>query len=412
VNAASFQASIAAAVLFCLAPGPMPAVPPQGGAAVGDEAVAWAWLARDDGPAARVTMTARVLPGAAEEASAVEAGNPGTRIPAEAVPEWRRAVRSAASWLEAAHPGTLGKGRRVDVGLDVAGSGDAAVHLRDVPQAALALALALDALAGGRARDPGVAVTGGLEVPAGEPGFRLAPAPGIGRKVREARGQLRALVVPAGNREDLADVLVGEGTRPWLGVQVFVAEDVEGAERITRAPDEREGFLNEAMRLFDEVRTLAGGDPVDERFRQRELYERLRRIVEMEPGHVSARMLLAVADGRVPARFSLGGSLRVLEAGGRALELEDRDALTAAEFALRKERPRLAEEVQPTWDALHARVEIRKRMADARARGNPSALADLRSRLREAEQRHARNAAFLDALPEVREARARLALEP
>jgi len=365
-------------------------------------AAATAWLVTDRSPdgisrVGGVTVSATALPGVEGAPTKVEPGEGTT---------WREAVAAAAGWVQRFHPEEWGTGRRIriDVG--------SPVQALDAPQAALAMVMALQGLVTGEDRDAAVGLTGGLAPPDGDGVTRLAPAPGIGTKIREARGSLRVLVIPAANREDLADLLVSDGTRPWLGVQVFVAEDVAAARRIAQAPDIRDGFLAEAMRLFDEVRSLAGPDPVDDRFRQREIYDRLRRIVEMEPGHASARMLLAVADGRVPARLSLAASLRVLASASRALDLEDRDALTKAEFAIRRQRPKLAEEVLPVWDAMHARVELLKRLADARASGNAAALADLRARMREAEDRHRRNQAFLDVLPEVQAARDLLAREP
>jgi hypothetical protein len=276
-------------------------------------------------------------------------------------------------------------------------------HRLDMESADLAINLSLDALAAGVACDPDVAVTGVM--PEAPEDSRVLAVNSLARKIRESAGGASILVVPDANREDLVDLLVMDGISPWLARQIFTVGSLEEARRLVPAPESRDALLNEAMRLFGEIRTALGARPRLEDLRQQAVQLRLRKVLELEPGHASARMLLAIAEKRTPARLSLLGSLRLLDSAQSVMKLKDPNALFQAASTLNRQRPILAPEVQVVWDVLEARLDAKRRLLTG---GNTEWV----TKARQAEASFTMRRSALDLMPEVPAARARLDREP
>jgi len=309
----------------------------------------------------------------------------------------KSALPAAVNLIARDRAGAWVPGQRVTVEI-----GDRLNRL-DAESVTLALHLALDGLATGKHSDPSLAVVGTLDG-AGV----LRPVESLGRKIRESPGLVRVLVVPAANREDLSDLLVTDGLTPWLAVQVFTAETLEDVRRLVPIPEERDAVLNETMRLFDEVRGALGANPRADSLRQESVYLRLRKILELEPGHVSARMVLAVAEKRIPARLSLRGSLRMLGGAERLLESADPNEIFQAANTLNRQRPTLAPEVQVVWDALVAQLEAKRRLLS----GGLNSSAEWKAKAKAAAQSFKTTSEVIALIPEVQEAMERLAREP
>jgi hypothetical protein len=116
---------------------------------------------------------------------------------------------------------------------------------------------------------------------------------------------------------------------------------------------------------------------------------------------------LAVAEKRVPARLSLLGSLRLLNRAEQVLTLKDPTSLFQAAAAINRQRPLLAPEVQVVWDALAARLEAKRRLLSG-----GTVMGDGQAKAKQAEQSYEIAVQTLNLIPEVQEAREKLAREP
>jgi hypothetical protein len=273
----------------------------------------------------------------------------------------------------------------------------------DAGGAALGIALALDGLVTGQEADPALAAMGGLAADGA-----VRPVGSIGRKIREAGGMVQVLIIPEANQSDVIDLLVTDGARPWLAVQVFTAGTLDAARRLVPNPEHRDALLNESMRLFDQVKATLGPRPPTSALFQDSIRLRLMKILELEPGHLSARMLLALAERRVPSRLSLVGSLRLLNEAEQVLKIQDSNALFQAAAELNRWRPILDPEIHVVWDALTLRLEAKRRTLA----GSASVGGDWKAKAQQAETSYRISLDALRLIPEVQEAQERLAQEP
>jgi len=333
----------------------------------------------------------------AEASSASGIGATTVRFASSQPPALNNALPAVVNLIARDRAGSWVPGQRVTVEI-----GERLNRL-DAESVMLALHLALDGLATGKPTDSSLALAGSVD---GSGVVR--PVESLGRKIRESAGLVRVLVVPAANREDLSDLLVTDGLTPWLGVQVFTAETLDDVRRLVPAPEQRDAVLNETMRLFDEIRGALGANPRSDSLRQESIHLRLRKILELEPGHVSARMVLAVAEKRIPSRLSMRASLRMLDGAERVLELKDPNELFQAANTLNRQRPILAPEVQVVWDTLAAQLEAKRRLLG----GGLSSSDEWKAKAKAAEQAFKTSSEVLALIPEVQEARERLGREP
>ncbi|MEM0968230.1 MAG: hypothetical protein AAGJ31_02670, partial [Verrucomicrobiota bacterium] len=122
------------------------------------------------------------------------------------------------------------------------------------------------------------------------------------------------MAIPKGNLARLGDVLLVDGVMPLLDTQVFTVETFDDAKALAIAPNLREKDLAESLRIFGEVEAAARTAPGNWLL-QAEVQSRLRKVLELTPGHASARMLLLKAVNRAPKQLTLSGSLEMIQHG-------------------------------------------------------------------------------------------------
>ncbi|MEO0447155.1 MAG: hypothetical protein AAF191_13865, partial [Verrucomicrobiota bacterium] len=203
---------------------------------------------------------------------------------------------------------TIPPGNQVNVQFEGGYSG------ADGPSAALACALLVDALVQGTPLDPAVAPIGDLNADGSvQPVYNVRGRLLANRKSRGG-GSVKLMAIPKGNLARLGDVLLVDGVMPLLDTQVFTVETFDDAKALAIAPNLREKDLAESLRIFGEVEAAARTAPGNWLL-QAEVQSRLRKVLELTPGHASARMLLLKAVNRAPKQLTLSGSLEMIQHG-------------------------------------------------------------------------------------------------
>ncbi|HSJ01034.1 MAG: S16 family serine protease [Verrucomicrobium sp.] len=225
---------------------------------------------------------------------------------------------------------------------------------KDGPSAAVACALLLESIIAGVNLDPTFSVTGDMNADGS-----VQPIGGVIAKLRGAAkaGQLLA-AIPQKNRTSATDLVVGEGIRPLLGVQLFSIDTFDEAlalARTDRAPD-----LAKAISSFSSLGDHLKSNP--SALTTPAVKNGLTEILEVAPNHVSARLLLMAAQGMLPKQFSPSGSLDAVnqavaavdEAAGTDLTATsalDSGKVGAARSRLQRLRGMVDTRVQPLVDA-------------------------------------------------------------
>ena len=151
--------------------------------------------------------------------------------------------------------------------------------------------------------DPYIAITGGVSVD-GE----VEPVGAIPEKLRGAVDEKCKLsIIPNRNVSDAEDLALLDGIEPFCNTQVFSAETINDAVSLARA--DREKRTEEAIERFAALRKRLPEDATAEDLKQMPFRIELMEILALAPNHVSARILLAAADGALPEKLSLVRSL-------------------------------------------------------------------------------------------------------
>jgi hypothetical protein len=225
---------------------------------------------------------------------------------------------------------------------------------KDGPSAAVACALLVESLITGVDLDPGFSVTGDLNADGS-----VQPIGGVIAKLRGAtKGGQKIVAIPQKNRTSAVDLAVGEGVAPFVGLQLFSVDSFDEAialARLDRSPSVAQALTSFAS-VSDSLRSSPGliATPAIRRA--------LEGIVTSAPNHVSARLLLAMADGRLPTKFSASGSLEAVDQAVASIrEATDTDLsatssldsgkLSASRNRLQRLRGMVDNRVQPYVDA-------------------------------------------------------------
>lgn len=145
--------------------------------------------------------------------------------------------------------------------------------------------------------DPGVAITGDVN-----PDGSLRPVTGIGGRLRAAPlapSRCGTLILPSGSEPQLADALVFNGWGTLVKVQAIAADSLDDAVAVARR--DRSPQWTEAIELFAQVQATLERP---ELIRTRAVRDKLERIVELAPNHLSAKLLSLVAQDKQPRRLS------------------------------------------------------------------------------------------------------------
>jgi len=240
---------------------------------------------------------------------------------------------------------------------------------KDGPSAAVACALLLESLVSGIVLSDDFAVTGDLNADG-----TVQPVGGVTAKLRAAnKSELKVVAIPEGNRDSAVDLAISEGMEPFLGTQMISISSFD--EALALARHDRNSMVKVAISNFEilsaELRANPGalGSPAT--------LQTLMNIARVAPNHVSAKVLLALAQNRLPDRLSAAGSLEavdatvagVLEAAGSDLSATsqlDAGQLSAAKTKLHRLRTLVDGRVQPyvdawlTWAALADQIIVRR----------------------------------------------------
>jgi hypothetical protein len=205
--------------------------------------------------------------------------------------------------------------------------------------------------------DPTIAITGDISA-----NGKIRAVGAMLAKLRGAiAGRCAAVAVPADNESQLADAAIYAGDEVLSDVQILgvaTLDDAVAAVRVDRDPK-----LQEAIDLFATLQKSIKARPAT--LRSGETREALGKIIELAPQHLSAKLLLAVAEGRQPKTLSAGASqyfafaaaapmidLIQQRAGSKELSRVPSAAIKAGLIELRKLRPMADANVRPLVDAL------------------------------------------------------------
>lgn len=174
---------------------------------------------------------------------------------------------------------------------------------KDGPSAAVACALLLESLIGGFEIPSDFAVTGDLNADS-----TVQAVGGVADKIRGAM-DLRCTVigVPAGNEEDLTDLVVEESLRRFLTAKIFTLRRLDEAVVLVDTASQSEAQKNALADLaLLQTQLAAGGSSA---LYAPETSPRLSNILAAFPNCYTAKILLSANNRQVPGRYSLAGTL-------------------------------------------------------------------------------------------------------
>ncbi|MEZ0390143.1 MAG: S16 family serine protease, partial [Verrucomicrobium sp.] len=252
---------------------------------------------------------------------------------------------------------------------------------KDGPSAAVACALLLESLITGTELDPALSVTGDLNADGS-----VQPIGGVIAKLRGAsKAGQKLAAIPQKNRTSALDLAVGEGAAPFIGVQWFSIDTFDEALNLARS--DREPSLVAAIQSFDVLGATLKSNPAV--LSSPAVRKTLEEILQAVPNHLSARLLLTMAEGRLPTQFSAPGSLEavdqavatVAEAAGADLAATsalDSGKIGAARNRLLRLRSMVDARVQPYVDSWIAWAAIAEQIISRRSAG-PQVLQELKN---------------------------------
>lgn len=170
------------------------------------------------------------------------------------------------------------------------------------PSAGTAFALLMLSTLQGVDLDPKCAVTGDITVD-----WKVRPVGGVVAKLRGATlDQCTAAVIPVENRTAFADMGVLHGDSAFWDLQVFSIATLQQAVAVART--DRPPKIAEAMKLFSELRQESDRG-LKLSLRNPKVQDRLKHILELAPNHLSAKYLLAKADGTASKTLSASATI-------------------------------------------------------------------------------------------------------
>lgn len=231
---------------------------------------------------------------------------------------------------------------------------------KDGPSAAVACALLAESLVTGKVWDPTFAITGDMNADG-----RVQPIGGVSAKVRGAtKGACKIVAIPHKNAQSISDIMVMDGLLPLVSIHIFSIQSFEQAAEL--AGQERPALLQQALDEFAVIQSVVLRSPqqINSILRTPQAATRLQAILEKAPHSLSARYLLAYAQGGYPSALTISGSIEEADSNGMSLlnsikndfsstvsNLQP-DELGGTLNRLRNLRPRLDRRVWPYIDAM------------------------------------------------------------
>jgi hypothetical protein len=204
--------------------------------------------------------------------------------------------------------------------------------------------------------DHSFAVTGDITVD-----WRVRRIGGVGAKLRGATvDKCRCVMIPEENASQLDDLLLSQGEKLFWDIQVFTAETLHDAVRMMRT--DRAAQIEEAIEKFNRLQVRHQTDAAA--YRTAAGITALQEILKLSPNHASARMLLALAQGKTPARLSATASLYEAFSASEGLRLILRkdpaapiDDVAAKNLSVEQVLKRLAEIRAISRDEVHPMID-------------------------------------------------------
>lgn len=177
-------------------------------------------------------------------------------------------------------------------------------HERDA--AAVATALLLEAVGTGRELDPGAVVLGGV----GADG-RITGVQRLATRLRTLEGEPPPVIgVPMVSEEEVRDLALMNELEVLVKHQIISMVTLDDARALTAK--ERPEKVKQAMALFAPVAQAAGSTPLASLLKNPKFLQRLKEVATLMPNHLSARLLLQAATGKLPGRITLATSRQAI----------------------------------------------------------------------------------------------------
>jgi hypothetical protein len=151
--------------------------------------------------------------------------------------------------------------------------------------------------------DSNLAITGDISA-----NGKVRAIGGVSAKIRGATADNCTLAaVPMDNFDQLQDMVIYSGSEMVTDIQVIGISSLVDAVAVARS--DRAPRLAQAIALFAEVQKDLKDKPLERaELEKKEVQEKLAKVLELAPEHLSARLLLAVAQDKLPKTLSATAS--------------------------------------------------------------------------------------------------------
>jgi hypothetical protein len=135
---------------------------------------------------------------------------------------------------------------------------------------------------------------------------KLRQIGGVAAKMRGATAAgCDVMIVPAANYDQVVDAMVFEGPSLITDIQVIGAETLDDATAAARV--DRNEKLSRALDDFGSLAQILKKSPG--RVHTKDTQDKLNRVLELAPNHISAKLLLLLAQNKAPQKLSATASL-------------------------------------------------------------------------------------------------------
>lgn len=190
------------------------------------------------------------------------------------------------------------------VTLKVTVDGGYETHERDA--AGVVSAILLESIGTGKGLDADAALLGGVD----DQG-RITAVHRLATRLRTIEGTFPTVTgVPAASEVEVRDLALMNEFNVLTSHQIVSLATLEDARLL--ASKNRPENMTKAITLFAGVTTAAATTPVDKLLKNAKFLERLREISTLMPNHLSARLLLQSAAGKVPGRITFATSRQAI----------------------------------------------------------------------------------------------------
>ncbi len=173
-------------------------------------------------------------------------------------------------------------------------------HERDA--AGVASALLLEALGSGKALDPEAVFLGGVD----EKG-RITAVQRLGTRLHTLENVTAPFIgVPVASEVEVRDIALMNELEVLAKLPIVSLGTLEDARAL--ASKDRPEKAAKAFKLFEGVTQAAATTPVAKLIKNPKFVQRLQEIVTLMPNHLSSRLMLLAANGKLPGRITFATS--------------------------------------------------------------------------------------------------------